>query len=229
LSDGGPLSGEGFGTPDGFGLRKKDRQDKRDRRGNPIIFYGGLGIKLRALPKRAPSLRQEECFMKKALLWLNDYLEEVLSSFFLALMTALIALQIVCRLASIPLSWTEELARYTFVWLIYMSCSYAVKKRAHIKVEILTILVKRRGQIRLAIFADLAFLAFAVLVTYFGCIGVYKLKVVNPQFSPALGFPMWIAYLSVALGFTLMIYRLITDIVLYVREFRSIEGEGAAA
>lgn len=32
-------------------------------------------------------------------------------------------------------SWSEELARYLFIWLVYLSASYAIYKNAHIKIE----------------------------------------------------------------------------------------------
>ena len=33
------------------------------------------------------------------------------------------------------LSWSEELARYVFIWLVYIGISYAVQMKAHVKVE----------------------------------------------------------------------------------------------
>ena len=56
----------------------------------------------------------------KILKWLDNYLELTVSVFLMSLMTVLIFLQVVMRyVMHNSLSWSEELARYTFVWLIY--------------------------------------------------------------------------------------------------------------
>jgi TRAP-type C4-dicarboxylate transport system permease small subunit len=162
--------------------------------------------------------------------WLNAYFEEVFSVLLLFAMTLLIFAQIIFRTTGAPLSWTEELARYAFVWLIYISSSYAVRKRAHIKVELLSLIIKNRlGNLILGIWANLAFLVFAVVIAYFSFGAVRGLKYVNPQFSPATHFPMWIAYLSVLVGFALMSYRLIADIALMIRDYQkeTVGGETA--
>jgi TRAP-type C4-dicarboxylate transport system permease small subunit len=165
---------------------------------------------------RAP---KEEGVMKKLLLWVNENLEAALSSFFLMVMTVLITIQIVCRIIGLPLSWTEEIARYTFVWLIYISCSYAIKKRAHIKLDLLTIMAKPLAKLVFDVIANIGFLTFALVLAYWCALGVYRLKEVNYQVSPAVGIPMWIANFALLAGFVLMVYRTVSDTVLLVRDY----------
>jgi TRAP-type C4-dicarboxylate transport system permease small subunit len=76
-----------------------------------------------------------------------------------------------------------------------------------------------KGELILNMISNTAFLVFAVAIAYFSYQGVYRLKEVNPQVSPAVGFPMWIAYLSVSVGFTLMIYRIIADTWIRIRAY----------
>jgi TRAP-type C4-dicarboxylate transport system permease small subunit len=175
------------------------------------------------------AIKEEEGSAMSALKWLNKYFEEAFSSLLLVAMTLLIFAQIIFRATGVPLAWTEELARYAFVWLIYMSSSYAVRKRAHIKVELLNVIVKGKlGHLILNIWANAAFFVFAAVIAYFTFGTVYRLKNVNPQFSPATQFPMWIAYLSVSVGFALMIYRLIADTVTIIADYRKSEAGGEA-
>ncbi|WP_232055270.1 TRAP transporter small permease [Vibrio taketomensis] len=61
---------------------------------------------------------------------------------FLALII-LCLLQILFRFVfNFSLSWTEELARYVFIALVYAASSLAVIKGAHVRVEIIDNFVK---------------------------------------------------------------------------------------
>lgn len=154
----------------------------------------------------------------KVIRFIDKYLEEILCAFLLAAMAVVVIAQIILRALEMPLSWSEEMARYMFIWLIYVGAAYAIKKRAHIKVEILTLLVKDRGQYVLDLISDLGFLFFAVVISFFGWNATYKIAFVNVQQSPAMHLNMGIAYLSVCLGCTLMAIRLVQDIILRTKE-----------
>ena len=157
----------------------------------------------------------------KVIHWLDKYFEEGLSAILLAAMSIVILLQIILNWFHMPLSWSEELARYMFIWLIYIASSYAVKKRSHIKVEILSLLMKEKGNFILDIIADVAFLVFATVIAYFGWIATYKIAFVNVQQSPSMHINMGWAYMSFALGCTLMAIRIIQDLILRTKEYKS--------
>lgn len=157
----------------------------------------------------------------KVIHWLDKYFEESLSAVFLAAMSVVILLQIILKWFHMPLSWSEEMARYMFIWLIYIASSYAVKKRSHIKVEILSLLVKEKGNFILDIIADIAFLVFATVIAYFGWIATYKIAFVSVQQSPAMHINMGWAYMSFALGCTLMAIRIIQDLILRTKEYKA--------
>ena len=59
--------------------------------------------------------------MKKILKFLNDYLEETICIILMSVMTIIIFIQVIMRyVMHNSLSWSEELARYCFIWLIYI-------------------------------------------------------------------------------------------------------------
>jgi len=67
----------------------------------------------------------------------------------------------------LPITWTEELARYLMIWLALLAASCGIARRAHIGVEIIPNLlpVEARRWLRLGL--DLvAFGFFALLVVY---------------------------------------------------------------
>ena len=64
--------------------------------------------------------------------------EEIVSSTCLAIMTILIAVQVFTRyVLQYSFDWSEELARYLFIWSIYVGCSYATQEDRHLEVTIL--------------------------------------------------------------------------------------------
>lgn len=54
----------------------------------------------------------------------------------LAVMTALVVLQVFCRyVLNSPLAWPEEAARLAMIWLAFLGASVALWRRRHIRIE----------------------------------------------------------------------------------------------
>ena len=151
----------------------------------------------------------------KIVSFIDKHLEEILCAVLLAVMTIVIFLQIVLRLLGLPLSWTEEIGRYMFIWLIYIGCASAIRKRKHISVELLDLFLKERGKFVLNIISNVVFLIFAVILTYYSFSVVQR---VSTQLSPAIRMPMSIPYSSVLVGGALMVVRLIQDTIARFKE-----------
>ncbi|MCL1809233.1 MAG: TRAP transporter small permease [Clostridiales bacterium] len=156
----------------------------------------------------------------KIIRWLDDNFEKQCCILLLAVMTFVTSLQVICRIAGIPLSWSEEVARFVFVWIIYLSCSYAVKEDKHIKIDAVLLLFKERGKFALRMISNLLFLVFAVVVSYQGAILVSKIVTIQHQTSPALGISMGIPYSSFVIGCMLMSIRLIQSTYKLAKEER---------
>ena len=151
----------------------------------------------------------------KILTFLNERLEEVLCAALLTVMTAVIFLQIVLRVTGLPLSWTEEVGRYMFVWLIYLGCAGAVRKRKHICVELVDLFLKERGRFVISIISNVIFLVFVGILSYNG---IFVVRRVSTQLSPAIRMSMAVPYSSFLVGSIIMFFRLIQDTVLRFRE-----------
>ena len=73
----------------------------------------------------------------KVLRFLDDHLEEYLliGSFFITV--TVIFIQVVARYVfNNSLTWSEEFARYIFVWQIWLGASYAAKINKHINITV---------------------------------------------------------------------------------------------
>lgn len=144
---------------------------------------------------------------------INDKFEEYLAALLLVIMTLLIFFQVVSRfIFNAPLAWSEETARYAFVWLIYISAALAVKKGAHIRVEIGLHFFKGIGRKIAFLLTDILFLIFTLFLVKDGAFLVKTLTSHN-QISPAVGYSMNLIYLIIPFGYGLMTIRLIGSII----------------
>lgn len=144
--------------------------------------------------------------------FLDDKFEEYILMCTLTITVFLIFLQVVMRYVfQNSLSWTEELARYIFVWQAWLSTSYAVKKSKHIRIEIIKKYFAEKNRNILELCVLIIWTAFSLFFSYDSLkltISIFKLG----QRSPALGIPMGYVYASVPVGCFLMGIRVIQEI-----------------
>jgi TRAP-type C4-dicarboxylate transport system permease small subunit len=135
-------------------------------------------------------------------------IEEVLSVVLFVALVVLCTLQIVFRfLINFSLSWTEELAQFVFIVLIYVSCSLAILRDAHVRVEIIDVLVSGRAKYVLDQTVDVVWAVFM-----FG-IGWIAIDIVQDYLSfgkttPALDWQYGWLYAVIPITFMLMTLRL---------------------
>lgn len=147
--------------------------------------------------------------------------EEVTSSVALSLMAGIIILQVFQRyVMQHSLDWPEELARYLFIYSVYVGSSYAAAGRRHLEVTIIrTVFGKKIGIISTVI-------AYIISVFFCGLMFIWGIKMIffvieSGQVAPALQFPMWIAYLCIPVGFILMAFRTCLVIIKYIKNYET--------
>jgi TRAP-type C4-dicarboxylate transport system permease small subunit len=121
--------------------------------------------------------------------------------FALAVMVAVIFTQVVMRFVfNNSLSWSEEFARYLFVWFSWMGVSAGVKDNDHLKVDILAAALEKRGLIKpkeiLNLIVYSIWLITTVIVAYYG-VQIVQMQMRLNVVTPAMRLPVWIGYLSV--------------------------------
>jgi len=67
-----------------------------------------------------------------------------------------------------PFSWTEELARYSFIWWSFFGAAYVVRFNGHLGMDLLVKILPYKGRWILQRIAFLISLAFCLLVTHQG-------------------------------------------------------------
>lgn len=147
--------------------------------------------------------------MKKLLKFLDKHMEESILILGIIVMIILIFFQVVTRyLFNYSLAWSEEIARYIFVWQVWLAVPYAVIKGRHIRLELLPDAVGPKAKFVL----DMLF--FGVSAAFFAFLSYHSVAVVNGiimmgQVTPVVHIPKWVCYLSVPLGSALAVFRFV--------------------
>lgn len=150
--------------------------------------------------------------MRRLLAWLDSYLEETLLVSSLVVTVSLIFVQVVRRYVfHASLSWSEELARYIFVWQIWLGASFAVKHHKHIRVEFVRSLLPQKGRRYLDILVLLLWLVMSLILVVKGG-QLTQILLTRRQLSPAMRLPMAYAYAAVPVGCALMVVRLLQEL-----------------
>lgn len=155
--------------------------------------------------------------IRTLLRWVEKYFEPVFIVAGVVMITFFISLQIVLRYFDNPISWAEELARYLFVWVIYLSISYAIREDSHIRITVFIRLLPRIGQNICLMIADGIFLIYSGLVVYYGA-QIIQRSLALGQISSGLEMPVALLYGSVVIGSGLNVIRLIQLNVIRIRD-----------
>jgi TRAP-type transport system small permease protein len=67
-----------------------------------------------------------------------DGIEQGLGIFFLLIMFVSVLIQVFFRYVLLsPLTWTEESARYSFIWVVLLGAAFAVRRKEHVVMGVL--------------------------------------------------------------------------------------------
>lgn len=158
------------------------------------------------------------------------FIDENLEAFFIIPlmigMSVLIFCQVIMRYVfGNSLTWSEELARYLFIWLVYFSVSYTAKREKHIRIDAALMIFPKKFRPYVEIFSELLILAFSIFIVCTSVTVVHKIAA-SGQHSPALGLPMQYVYAAPLFGFILTSYRTVQTLI---RKFKALGKEKEAA
>ncbi len=151
-----------------------------------------------------------------------DHLEEnILIASYLVVIPILTAQVISRYVLGHSLSWSEELARYIFIWQIWLGSSYCVQKNRHIRIDIFTHKLPKGAKNVFETFVAIVSIAFLIFLTFKG-IKIVQMVSRMGQTSAALKLPMSYIYACIPVSCILMMIRYIEHII---KMFRSEEME----
>ncbi|WP_366655685.1 TRAP transporter small permease [Fodinicurvata sp. EGI_FJ10296] len=144
-----------------------------------------------------------------------ERVEEALVAILLTVMLATIILQVLARYVfNLPLAWTEELARYLFIWLIFLGSSQAMRWGNHIAIGMVA---DRLPDILARISALIVHLLIAAFLVVLIFMGWRIAMTVAPVMSVAMKMPLMIVYLPLPIAGAVMLVRTLCTIVRIIR------------
>ena len=150
--------------------------------------------------------------MRQILKQIDQNLERWLLLVFYSMIVMTIGTEVVRRFVlSYSSIWGEEIARYAFIYLVWIGVSAAVRDRAHIRIDVLMQFLSMRGKALIYLLGDLVMLAVALLALYYS----YETLMISIKFgSVTHGLRIDQAWFlaAVPFGFTLTCFRLIQSI-----------------
>lgn len=135
------------------------------------------------------------------LIW--SYAAETVVVILMALMVTTLAVQVLFRYAlNNPLSWSEELARYAFVWITFLGAAVAYRHRGHIVVDMMLHLIPVRARATLAWLVEiLVTVTLVVLVRD----GLRMVETTSNVRATMLQIPMSYIYAAIPVSAALML------------------------
>jgi len=85
------------------------------------------------------------------------------------LMVLLVLGQVIARKFFDPLVWSEELARYVFIWVMFLGWFIATERGSHIAIGMIRNRVGARARLALDVFAALGTLVLMIWLIIYGC------------------------------------------------------------
>lgn len=148
--------------------------------------------------------------MQKIIDYMNLGLKYILNVILTVLVIAVV-LQVFFRyVVNNPIAWTEELSRYSLVWLTFLGAAYAVSLKQNISIEILRNVLSPLGKKVMYTIATLVSLLFCIFLIQYGYI--LASSSMN-QLSPVLQVPMGVIYYIIPVSAFLFGTNLISMLV----------------
>ena len=116
-----------------------------------------------------------------------------------------------------PLTWSDELARYLFVWCAFLGWVIAARRRSHLAITVMQSRLSARPRAALVACAALAAVAFAIILSYYGV----RITLRNADVeTPSLFFTIGVVYAIVPVATLAVALHALGDLVAAVRVFR---------
>jgi len=150
--------------------------------------------------------------MKTLVRFLSSF-ESTLASALVVFLTILLSVQILNRYVfQTSLVWVEEIARISFVWMIYFAVAGAARENRHVRVGIIDMFLSPRALRMVNIVADAVVLAFSLTVVWLG-IELVRSSIRFGDRSPVTEIPMSVIYAVIPFCFALIAYRVATSLL----------------
>lgn len=163
-------------------------------------------------------------FQKEKPLWvrLNFLLIHscgVLSATFYTLIAFIITYEVIARYIFVsPTIWSEDISLLCQIWATCLGASWALRHKTLIRIDFLTNMFGVRIKKLSDFIALLTIFLFSSIVCYYGYELVSESISIGAASASMLGLPLWITKSAIPIGFGLLSFQAILEMVLLMSE-----------
>jgi len=110
-------------------------------------------------------------------------------------------------------SWTEELARFTLIWIGVLGAAYASGQKMHLSIDLLSLKLSKLSQLWQERLIRILIILFAIGILIIGGGRLIYISHVLGQTSPALQVPMAIVYGVLPISGLLIVWYKTNEII----------------
>lgn len=172
--------------------------------------------------------KAEASIIWKWLRWIDEYVEEVLVVALLFFLVGAVNIEVFRRyVLNSSGAYSEEIARYVMIWMIYLGVPYAIKQRRHIVCDVLPAGMSPRLDITIDTISYLLFFLFCLFMAY-QSYSLVALQIEMGKRTEAMHVPIWYFSIAIGVGFSLGALRLFQIIYHTIGRLRRPGAEGPA-
>ena len=116
--------------------------------------------------------------------------------------------------------WSEEAVIYLVLLSVFVGAVITLRHDEHVRVDLLPVFLKGRLKLGVQVLASLLTLLYLGVLGAYGWMLLFE-PATTGTVTPALKLPLWVVYLALPLGFTLMFLRMLEVL------FRQLTGREA--
>ncbi|WP_319563157.1 TRAP transporter small permease [Marispirochaeta sp.] len=140
----------------------------------------------------------------------------------MAMIVIVVSIQVFSRyVLNNPLTWSEELARYLFVWIVFTASVVVFRENRHMSVDFFVSLFPDSIRKKFDFTVNLITTVFLIVMIY---ASPEILTVTMRQLSPTLNIPMAAIYLAFPAALFLMLVELVFRVLCYITNSMHEEG-----
>jgi TRAP-type C4-dicarboxylate transport system permease small subunit len=144
----------------------------------------------------------------------TQHFEEIVAGVFMVVMSLATFANVVARyFFNSPIQWAEELARYSFIWVVFLGAVVCTKRKRHIVIDILQQSLPARPTAWARLLVDCCTVGIALVIAYYG----WKLTASATQITATLQIPHYVIYAVVPVSAALIILHTLGDFVANMR------------
>lgn len=150
-----------------------------------------------------------------------NYIKDIVDKILASLVIIISSLLVICVLWQVisryvlgtPSVFTDEIARFMFMWVGMMGAAYAVSLKRHLAIDLLCQKLNGKAKLISEVVILLATILFASLVMIYGGINLVSKTLSTGQISPAIGMPMGYVYFAIPFSGAAILFYSLVDLI----------------